>query len=115
MVCQGSPDNRMVAPASPGLSFKLLRVGDALQRVTELPQPLMAMHAAGSALLMQIILAAALTSGHDGSVLEMKWTERKERRLFMRTSSCRQERLIGIRGLCCPATFGIAWLLRGGI
>lgn len=30
-------------------------------------------------------------------------------------SSCRQECLIWMRGLCCPATFRIAWLPRGGI
>lgn len=73
-MCWSSPGSRTVAPASPGLSFKLPIFGDALQRVVELPQPLTAMHAAGSARQMQIFLAAALTSGHDDGVLEMKWT-----------------------------------------
>ena len=62
----------MVAPTPPGLLFKLLIIEDALQRVIELLQCLMLMYAAGLALQMQIILAAALTNAHDLNVLEMK-------------------------------------------
>lgn len=64
----------MVAPAPPGLLFKLMIIGDALQRVIELLQCLMVMYAAGLALQMQIILAAALNNGHDDSVLEVDVT-----------------------------------------
>lgn len=42
----------MVAPAPPGLLFKLLIIGDALRRVIELLQCLMVMYAAGLALQM---------------------------------------------------------------
>lgn len=62
----------MVAPAPPGLLFKLMIIGDALQRVIELLRCLTVMYAAGLALQMQIILAAALTNGRNDGVLEMK-------------------------------------------
>lgn len=60
--------NGMVTPASPGLVFKLMIIRDALQSFTDLLQYLMLMHAAGSALQMQISLAAV----HNDSVLEME-------------------------------------------
>lgn len=62
----------MVTPASPGLLFKLMIIGDALQSFTELLQCLMLMYTAGLALQMQISLAAALTNGHNDNVLEME-------------------------------------------